>query len=120
MSRKCLVVGAIALVALVIGAAGLSGGGTPQPAPADEPDFKGKVVAVTAKEPVKGTYLENVRVRRLGGRAFLVGSYAKQADAEKVPEMTYWIPVEDILAITEFNSLEDARKAYTLQKEADK
>ena len=36
----------------------------------------GRVVSVWSKDPAQGGVLENVCVRRLGGRAFLVGQMA--------------------------------------------
>jgi hypothetical protein len=42
----------------------------------EEADFVGKVVSVWARDPVKGGVLENVRLRQLGDRTFLVGQMA--------------------------------------------
>jgi hypothetical protein len=91
-------------------------GADPKVPPADDPDFKGKVVALTVKDETRGIYLENAKIRHLGGRAFLVGTYAKYSETEEYPEMTYWVPVDQIRMITEFKSMEEARKAYSAIK----
>jgi hypothetical protein len=101
----------------------VSAGASPAAAPpeaGEEADFKGKVVALTHKDPTQGVYLQNVQSKRLAGRAFLVGSYAMREDKDAFPELTYWFPIESIQMITVFNSLEDARKANELRPEKDK
>jgi hypothetical protein len=101
----------------------VSAGASPapaQPEAGDEADFKGKVVALTFKAPTKGAYLQNVQLKRLAGRAFLMGIYVKQADTDDYPEMAYWFPIENIEAITVFNSMEDVRKANALRQKKDK
>ena len=101
----------------------VSAGASPapaQPEAGDEADFKGKVVALTCKDPIKGAYLQNVQSKRLAGRTFLGGKSAKQKDADDMPEITYWFPIENVEMVTVFNSLEDARKAYASQEKKDK
>jgi hypothetical protein len=93
---------------------------SPKSAKADSTDFTGKIVAVTAKDPVKGAYLDGVHVERLGDRAFLVGRYVKRSDDDALPEMIYWLPVDDLLALTVFNSREDALKAYETKERSEK
>jgi hypothetical protein len=89
---------------------------TTKPAPGGEPDFKGKVLYVSMKEPVPSTILEHVRVRNLGNRTFLVGTYARKSDDDPVVPGTYWFPVDHVLQITEYRNLAEARKAFADRK----
>jgi hypothetical protein len=101
----------------------VSAGASPAAAPpeaGEEADFKGKIVALTHKDPTKGAYLQNVQSKRFGGRAFLVGTYAMGEGKDDYPEMTYWFPIENIEGITVFNSLEDVKKANDLRRKKDK
>jgi hypothetical protein len=79
-------------------------------------DFRGKVLAITLKDPIKAVWLESVRVRSLGPRFFLVGTWAKPSENETAPAEFIWIPVDDILQIFEYKSIEDARKAMKQSK----
>ena len=51
----------------------------------EESPFSGRILMVRVKPPITGSYLQNARVNRLGGRAFLVGEYAKRAAEEDGP-----------------------------------
>jgi hypothetical protein len=121
MLRKGLAgLAAIAFV-VALASAGPPKGDAPESRKVEEPDFTGKVVAVSVKDPtIKGTYLEGVQVKRLGGRAFLVGQYAGRKGDMNLPEMTYWLPVDDVLVLTVYNNLEDAQKAYEAREQAEK
>jgi hypothetical protein len=59
----------------------------------DDADFGGQVVALLSKEPARGGVLENVRVRCLGPRAFLVGQLADDGTGRD-PRVgaTFWVP----------------------------
>lgn len=75
--------------------------------------FGGRVVEVWAKEPAKGCVLQNARVRWLGSRAFLVGQvadYGKFDDPRGGAH--FWLPVDDVIMLTEYGDLQSARKAY--------
>src|SRR5688572_24232578 len=74
----------------------------------DEHDFKGKVMALTIKGEENGLYLQDVQVKHLGTRAFVVGTYAKMTD-DKDRDVVYWAPVDQISMITQFKNLEQAR-----------
>lgn len=83
----------------------------PQPAPQPpKGEFDGKVLAVSTKNPnAPGGLMEKVQVRPLAGRPFLVGIAAD----ERLPRgATIWIPLEDVIQIVEFKSLEEARQAF--------
>jgi hypothetical protein len=79
-------------------------------------ELKGKVVAIGCKHSEKaGGVLEKVRMVRLGGREFLVGSPAdsgREDDPYKGVKVAVWLPVEDIARMMEFDSLEEAQKVY--------
>src|SRR5262245_18014351 len=50
-------------------------------------DFQGKILAIALRPPTTAVYLQDVHVRVLGGRTFLVGSYAKRSDTDKFPDL---------------------------------
>jgi len=80
-------------------------------------DFSGKFVSVWCKDPAKGGCLENVRVQRLGQRDFLVGRVTEdELGDDWRAGATYWFPVDDILMLIVFETLEAARKAYGSRK----
>src|SRR3974377_2214990 len=101
---------AIALVAALTSAALKAD--PPKSPKGEETDFAGKVVAVRVKDPaVQGAVIESVQVKRLAGRAFLVGRYKKLLTDELAhPDVTYWFPIDEVVSISVFNSVEDARK----------
>jgi hypothetical protein len=106
MFRKALVA-ALALVAVsVVGSAAQQG----DPKTAAEHDFTGKVLTVAVKPPTHGGIVQNARIKRLGGRAFLVGDSIRQANGDEFPQTTYWFPIDDVLLIREFKNVQDALK----------
>jgi hypothetical protein len=84
-------------------------------------DLAGKVVRIIVKgaESEGGPYLENVGLKRLGSRVFLVGRLTHPSDM-KYLEASYWFPFEDILMLQVFNSAEDADKALMVHKEKER
>jgi hypothetical protein len=72
------------------------------------------LMEVWTKTPPEGGIYENVEVRRLGDRHFVVGTLADEgtADADPRTGYTFWFPIEDIILLTEFPSLEAVRKYY--------
>ena len=84
----------------------------PKPGSGGEPDFTGKVLVVSIKEPQRGAVMQKARVQRLGGRAFLTGEYVKRDADDPWPEEVVWLPVDDLESIREFKSVEDVRKMY--------
>jgi hypothetical protein len=102
----------VVLAAMVaLGSAVQQGGASPKPPASEEAVFTGKVLAVTVKEPANGAVMQKARIKRLGGRAFLVGESVKRSDNDEYPETTFWFPVEDVLLIREFKNSEDLKKA---------
>ena len=105
----------ILTAALVVFAAGAIALAAPQRtdgAKTDDPDFTGKILVVAVKEPAKGAWLQKAQIKRLGGRSFLVGDSVKRAADDDLPEETIWFPVDDLLMIREFKTIEEVRKIY--------
>ena len=80
----------------------------------DDPGFVGRVVSIWSREPARGAVLEDVSVRQLHQRAFLVGRLADDGKGEKDPRVgaTFWFPVDEVLMLTVFADVEGARAAY--------
>jgi hypothetical protein len=112
MGRYTLVAMVILGVLAVFTAAAQQRGEEPKVGPRDEPDFAGKILMVSVKEPAQGGVLQKVKVQRLGGRAFLVGQTIKRTENDSQPESVVWFPVDDIVLIREFKNAEDVHKAY--------
>ncbi len=114
MARRLCILGCLFLVSTFFICQALPGDNQSKPPPAEEVNFNGKVLFVLVPDPDKGhvvTPIQDVKVRRLGGRAFLVGTYVKIEDSDTTPQAVWWLPVGSVVSITEFKSLEDARKA---------
>jgi hypothetical protein len=89
---------------------------------AEQPDFAGQVIMVWMKGPSKGGVFENVCIRKIADRTFLVGRVADKGD-RKVGDprvgLTYWLALDEVEMITEYPDVQTARTAYALH-EADK
>ena len=83
----------------------------------EDAGFTGKVVSIWSKEPAQGGLLENVCVRRLDQRAFLVGQVA-DVGKESDPRIgaTFWFPVDDVLMLTVYADVHAARAAYAARE----
>jgi hypothetical protein len=75
-------------------------------------DFVGRVVNVWAKKPACGGTLENVRVRQLGERAFVVGELVDLGGGDTRVGCTFWFAVDDLLMLTEFPDVEAAKRHF--------
>jgi hypothetical protein len=74
--------------------------------------FTGKLLVVTTKDSEGGAYLTNPEIRSLRDCAFLVGKMAAPNSHWKSREgKTTWIPLNGILQIIEFDSLEEFQKS---------
>lgn len=84
----------------------------PVAAQAPKGGFAGKVLVVGMQSsPSKGATLKQVRVERIGGREFLVGTAIDTGhDAEWRADRVVWIALEDVLQIVEFDSLEELKQ----------
>ncbi len=79
----------------------------------EDAEFIGRVVSVWSKDPAQGGVLEDVCVRHLGGRAFLVGRMADDGQAQDPRAgATFWFPVDDELMLTVYPDVPAARAAY--------
>jgi hypothetical protein len=116
MSRNTLVAVMILVALAALTSAAQQRSEEPCGGPADEADFTGKVLMVTVKEPARGGVLQKAKVQRIAGRPFLVGEYVKRPDNDPNPESNIWFPVDDILLIREFKTVEEVLKAYEAAK----
>jgi hypothetical protein len=84
----------------------------PRPEAAAEPDFSGKVLVISTETSEKNwSVLENVQVRKVGGKSFLVGKgvdYGRESNPYK--GRTLWIAVDHVVKMMEFASLDDFKK----------
>jgi hypothetical protein len=81
------------------------------PAPAADTAFKGKVVLVNTKT-MSAFLLEKAQVQKLGDQSCLVGKGAAEGQMMGWAEgRTVWLPMENIVTITEFVDLKGAKKA---------
>ena len=112
----CIVASAISL--LVAGGAGQGPVG-------DGDTFRGKIVYIVtkpkdAKSDSAYALLEKAEVKRLGDGFFLVGLIPAQGDSpvEKAAQgKRLWTPISDIVQITEFDGLDDARRYFEAAKD---
>jgi hypothetical protein len=115
MSRFRIVV-LVAVLSLSLSPSPRSGTAADEPRPpASEADFTGKVLAITMDAADKsGAVLEQVQVRKVGGRTFLVGKGVDDGreGAAYYKGRTLWIAVDHITHMVEFASLEELKKSY--------
>ena len=82
----------------------------------DEPPsgaFDGQFVSIVKKSnPNSSTDLEKVQVRKVDGRAFIVGIGADVPDNWQKGR-TVWVALDDVSEVTVFATLEELRKAGT-------
>ena len=121
---------ALALVTALLTPGYLSAGGAPLPSRTDKDyDFDGKVIYVVTKpkdsksESGYGLY-ERVKILRLGDRDFLVGhvpDYREKGEAYKAAAgKRVWTPISDIVQMTEFSTLDDAKRYFDAGREGEK
>jgi hypothetical protein len=77
-----------------------------------EKPFSSSLVAIWAKDPAQGAMLEGVRIQSLGGRHFIVGEVPDDGSNDTRTGLTYWFAVDDVLMITEFRDMKQARAYY--------
>ena len=121
---------AIGLIAALLMPSPASAGGAPLPSRTDKDyDFDGKIIYVVSKpkdaksDSTYGLY-ERVKIVRLGDREFLVGQvpdYGEKGEAYKVMAgKRVWTPVSDIVQMTEFGTLDEAKRFFTSEREGEK
>ena len=88
----------------------------------EEGQYIGAVVQVYSKEPAQGGMLENVSVRQLGNRYFVVGTLASRDDGTDDTRIgcPFWFALDDVYMLTEFPSIDAARARYSAHKESHK
>src|SRR5262245_62119372 len=110
MSRVSFGLGVLALatfILLVIGPAGVA----QAPVPAAEQPFTAQYLTLVKKSnPASSIDLEKVKVQKLDGRSFLVGTGCDTPDNWQKGK-TVWVALDDVSEITTFTSLEELRKA---------
>jgi hypothetical protein len=86
---------------------------------AEDTIFSGRVLCIWSKEPARGGVFENVCVRKLDQRAFLVGQLADNGNNDD-PRVgaTFWFPLDDVLMLTEYADLQAAREVYAARDKA--
>jgi len=116
MSRVSFGLGALALVALALFVAGPASVAQPPAAPGGgEQPFAGQFLTLVKKSnPASSIDLEKVRVQKMDGRSFLVGTGCDTPDNWQKGK-TVWVALDDVSEITAFASLDELRKAGTLQ-----
>src|SRR5262245_947031 len=84
---------------------------TSQAAPAPDTAFRGKVLLVNTKT-MSAFLLEKAQVRKLGDQSCLVGKGAEEGQMMGWAKgRSMWLPMENIVTITEFDDLKEAKKA---------
>lgn len=87
----------------------------PPPATPVEQPFAGKFMTIVKKSnPTSSIDLEKVRIQKLDGRSFLVGTGCDTPDNWQRGK-TVWVALDDVSEITTFATLEEMRKAGVLQ-----
>lgn len=77
-----------------------------------ERTFAKRFVVITSEGPVQ-LLMEEPQVRRLGERTFLVGRHAGNGTENNPFEGAIgWVPIEKVITLLEFDTVEAARKAY--------
>lgn len=122
MSKPILCTAAILLVATALAFQAGHGADEKKPALARaESDFRGKILAITLKADNKvGSVIQDASVKRIAGREFLVGLNPDDGMANPFVGSVMWLPLDEILMIVEFKSIEDAAKAYKEQAKQEK
>lgn len=115
MSRVSFGLAVVVLAAVALFVAGPAGVAQQPPAAGAEQPFTGKFLTVLKKSNAASSIdLENVRVQKLDGRSFLVGTGCDTPDNWQKGK-TVWVALDDVSEITTFASLDELRKAGTLQ-----
>ena len=83
----------------------------PRPAARMTSEFDGKVITITLSDNGGGVF-ESAKLRTLGDRTFIVATAIDMGNQDWRAGARVWMPVEDIHQLVEYNSVEDARKAY--------
>jgi hypothetical protein len=119
MSAKRSSCAALLLALLVVASISWLGGSARNsqaaPAPPTEADFAGKIVFILTDQPYgdrAGAILEQVQLRKIGGRSFLVGKGVDggQPSAHAYKGQIVWFSVDHIVQIVEFANMDELKK----------
>jgi hypothetical protein len=114
MSRVLFGLGLVVLAALAVLVAGPAVVAQPPRGEGEQP-FTGQYLTVVKKSnPASSIDLEKVRIQKLDGRSFLVGTGCDTPDNWQKGK-TVWVALDDVSEVTSFASLDELRKAGTLQ-----
>jgi hypothetical protein len=85
------------------------------PAPPAEADFAGKIIFIATDQPYldrAGAVLEQVQIRKIAGRSFLVGKGVDggQHGGHLYKGQIVWFSVDHIVQILEFASMDELKK----------
>jgi hypothetical protein len=101
-----------AMAMLILGPVSLAQ--PPRGEAADHP-FTGQFMTIVKKSNQSSSIdLEKVRIQKLDGRSFLVGTGCDTPDNWQKGKMV-WVALDDVSEVTVFATLEELRKAGTLQ-----
>lgn len=116
MSRVSFGLCLLALAALTVFFTGPTGVAQERLPVIPEQPFTAQFLTLVKKSnPASSIDLEKVKVQKLDGRAFLVGTGCDTPDNWQKGK-TVWVALDDVSEITTFGSLEELRKAGTLQE----
>jgi hypothetical protein len=88
-----------------------------KPAPASP--FASKVIVLTLNtRDSQGVALRGAQLRQMGGKAFLVGTGLTIQDGGFNNGRTTWVAVDAVAQATEFESVEEMRRAYESGRQA--
>lgn len=81
-------------------------------------DFGGRVVQIWLKGPAKGCTLQQVSLRKIGERPFLVGELCEAPDGSTDPRTgcPFWLALDEVEMICEYPDLKTAQHAYAIRE----
>lgn len=113
MSRMSFGLGVLVLAALGAFVVGPVGVAQEERANPEQPFTNQFVTVVKRSNPDSSIDLCKVRVQKLDGRAFLVGTGCDTPDNWQ-KDRTVWVALDDVSEITTFATLDEMRKAGTI------
>jgi hypothetical protein len=73
----------------------------------------GKYLLVWSKEPLGSSLLKDVSFKSIGKTSFVVGTLVNDGSKDTRIGLTYWLPVQDVVMLTEFTTIEQASNYMT-------
>lgn len=83
-------------------------------------DFGTKIVQIWLKGPAKGCTLQEVSLRKIGERPFLVGHLCEKLDGSTDPRMDcqFWLALDEVEMICVYPDLGTAQQAYAIRSKS--